>query len=136
MAQIKSQTFVELNLTMHRVKGLLNGDEMRRAAAEFYNQTVTLNVLWEFIDLDTTQIPSEEIHQIIDEVRALTHSRVGGRTAFVVTNDLDFGLGRMIEMVSEARDMPFEFRSFKSLEQAARWLGIDLEAILERFPDD
>lgn len=136
MARIRSHTFSEMNFTMHRVQGLLRGDDLRETARAFYAHNVTLNVLWDFTGADLTCLPSDELRQIVSEVKDYTHSRSGGRTAFVVAADVNFGLGRMVEMVSESMKMPFEFRSFKSLNQAAGWLDVDLAAVLDRFPDD
>ncbi len=134
MARIESFTLEQMNLTFHRVRGKLHSDELRRTAKRFYDQGVTLNVLWDFTGVDLTHIPSDELVQIIGDVRTLTHSRAGGRTAFVLTADVNFGLGRMVEMTAQSMDMPFEFRSFRSLDQAAGWLGVEPATIRELFP--
>ncbi len=97
---------------------------------------MTLNVLWDFSGADLTQIPSEEIIGIIGESKAYAHSRDGGRTAFVLTADVNFGLGRMVEMASESMGMPFEFRRFRFMDQAANGLGIDPAAIRAWFRDE
>ena len=136
MARIQSFTLEQMNLTLHRVRGELHIDELRRTAKRFYDQAVTLNVLWDFAGADLARIPSDDLNAIITEVRTYTHSRTGGRTAFVVSAEVNFGLGRMVEMLSATMDMPFEFRSFRSLEQAAGWLEVDPVAIRELFQDE
>ena len=135
MARIESFTIEQMNLTLHRVRGVLRSDELRRTASKFYAQGVTLNVLWDFAGADLSRIPNQDFHAIISEVRAATHSRAGGRTAFVVTAEVNYGLGRMVEMLSVSMEMPFEFRSFRSLEQAAGWLKVDPVAIRELLQD-
>ena len=136
MARIESYRLNPIDLTVHRVRGVLQGDDLRRTGKRFYAQAVTLNVLWDFSGADLTQIPSEEIIGSIGEVKAYAHSREGGRTAFVLTADVNFGLGRMVEMASESMGMPFEFRSFRFMDQAANWLGIDPAAIRALFQDE
>jgi hypothetical protein len=135
MARIESYTLEQIGLTVHRVCGELQGHDLRRTGKRFYAQGVTPNVLWDFSGADLTQIASEEIIRIVGEVKAYAHSREGGRTAFVLTADVNFGLGRMVEMASESMDMPFVFRSFRSLEEAAAWLGIDPAAICALFQE-
>ena len=136
MARIESFTSKQMDLTFHRVRGVLHSDELRPTASKFYAQGVTLKVLWDFAGADLTRIPSHDFDAIISEVRAYTHSRAGGRTAFVVTEEVNFGLGRMVEMLSAAMEMPFEFRSFRSLEQAAGGLNADPAAIRELLQDE
>ncbi len=136
MARIQSFTLEQMNLTLHRVRGELHIDELRRTAKRFYDQAVTLNVLWDFAGADLARIPSDDLNAIVSEVRAYTHSRAGGRTAFVVSAEVNFGLGRMVEMLSTTMDMPFQFRSFRSLEQAAGWLDVDPAAIRKLFQDE
>ena len=136
MARIESYLLKPIDLTVHRVRGVLQGDDLRRTGKRFYAQEVTLNVLWDFSGADLTQIPSEEIIGIIGESKAYAHSRDGGRTAFVLTADVNFGLGRMVEMASESMGMPFEFRRFRFMDQAANGLGIDPAAIRAWFRDE
>ncbi len=133
MARIDSYRLKPIDLTVHRVRGELQDDDLRRTGMRFYAQGVTLNVLWDFSGADLTKIPSEELIRIVDEVKTYAHSREGGRTALVLTADVNYGLGRMVEMASESMDMPFVFRSFRSLDQAAAWLRIDPAAIRALF---
>ena len=129
MAQIDSQTYPRHNLTLHRISGALSGDEIRFTAKRFYDQNVTLHVLWIFTNVDLSGIPSDELAHIIDELKTYTHSRAGGKTAFVLSETVNYGLGRMVEILAQAMDMPFEFRSFKTLDEAQAWLGIDIESL-------
>lgn len=61
MARIDSYRLKPIDLTVHRVRGELQDDDLRRTGRRFYAQGVTLNVLWDFSGADLTKIPSEEI---------------------------------------------------------------------------
>lgn len=135
MAPIDSQTYPRHNFTLHRVAGSLTVDEFRRTAKKFYAQSVTLNVLWVDAGADLSAIAGDEFTRIIDELKTYTHSREGGKTAFVASEAVNYGLGRMVEMLAQAVDMPFEFRSFKTISAAQVWLGIDIEALVADAPD-
>ncbi len=134
MAPIDSQTYSRHNITVHRVSGTLTADELRRTGKRFYAQNVTLNVLWIDAGADLSAIPSHDFTWIIDELKTYTHSREGGKTAFVLSETVNYGLGRMIEMLAQAMDMPFEFRSFKTLAEAQAWLGIDIDSLEAEAP--
>jgi hypothetical protein len=43
-------------------------------------------------------------------------------TALVISRTVDFGVGRMMEMVAENLQMPFEFRVFWDFDPAETWL--------------
>ena len=134
MAPIESQTYSHHNITVHRVTGTLTADELRRTGRRFYAQNVTLNVLWIDAGADLSAIPSEDFTWIVDELKTYTHSREGGKTAFVLSETVNYGLGRMVEILAQVMDLPFEFRSFKSLAEAQAWLGIDIESLDAQAP--
>ncbi|MGD8266971.1 MAG: hypothetical protein PVF55_02310 [Desulfobacterales bacterium] len=134
MAPIDSQTYPHHNITVHRVAGPLAADDLRRTAKRFYAQDVTLNVLWIDAGADLSAISSDEFTWIVDELKTYTHSREGGKTAFVLSEAVNYGLGRMVEMLAQAMDMPFEFRSFKTLAEAQAWLEIDIDTLNAKAP--
>ena len=136
MARIESYILKPMDLTVHRLSGELQADDLRRTGKQFYERNVTHNVLWDFSGADLRQIASEEIIRIVGEVKTYSHGREGGKTAFVLTADVNYGLGRMVEIASESMDLPFAFESFRSLEQAADWLGIDPAAIRKLFANE
>ena len=129
MAPINSTTYARHNITVHRIEGPLTADELRRTAKRFYAEDVTLNVCWIDAGADLSAISSGDFTWIVNELKTYTHSREGGKTAFVLPETVNYGLGRMVEMLAQAMDMPFEFRSFKTLAEAQAWLGIDIEAL-------
>ncbi len=135
MAPIDSKTYAHRSITVHRVVGQVTANELRRTAKRFYAQNVTLNVCWIDSGADLSAISSDEFTWIIDELKTYTHSREGGKTAFILSEAVNYGLGRMVEMLAQAMDMPFEFRSFKTLEDAQAWLGIDIQALAAEAPD-
>ena len=56
--------------------------------------------------------------------RRVAHLRRGGKTVVVTQNTLEFGMSRMREAFGEIEKMPFEFRTFRNLNDAKKWLGI------------
>ena len=44
------------------------------------------------------------------------------RVAIVVANDASFGTGRMLELMSAAKNLPADVRTFRDMAEAERWL--------------
>lgn len=68
-----------------------------------------------------------EIRRARLEERALEakkYSRKGGRTALVFSRKVDFGIGRMLEVIAEMEDYDYMIRSFRNAKDADKWLGI------------
>lgn len=49
--------------------------------------------------------------------------RSSARAAIVVSSDVAFGMGRMVEMLSDKRIDP-SFQIFRSMDDAREWLGV------------
>lgn len=129
MASITSLHDREKSLTVYKVKGLLSAEEMISAIKTFYTENMTFNVLLDLTEADLSLISTDEIIQIVREIRTYADARAGGRTALVFSTGLEYGLGRMSEAFYEMENIPIEIRSFRSLEQAEAWLGINVEPI-------
>ena len=130
MASIESLHDREKSLTFHKVKGLLSAGEFISTSKAFYAENITLNILWDFTEVDLSKISTDELRQIVREIRIYADARKGGKTALVFSSDLGYGLGRMVETFSEIENMPFELRSFRSLEKAEEWLGVKIASVL------
>ena len=56
----------------------------------------------------------------IDRVRLFSHENY--RTAFVLGNEVDYGMGRIVESYTEVQGFPGEYRPFLNLDEAFAWL--------------
>ena len=48
-----------------------------------------------------------DLNEIIDIAKKHKHHREGGKTAIVVSRDIDYGISRMYETLSEIADQPY-----------------------------
>ena len=133
MASIESLHDREKSLTVYKVKGLLSAEEMISAIKTFYTENMTFNVLLDLTEADLSLISTDEIIQIVREIRTYADARSGGKTALVFSRGLEYGLGRMSEAFYEMENIPIKIRSFRSLEEAEAWLGINISSIFGRF---
>lgn len=100
----------------------LKPEEFREAletivASDQYS--VDIRTLWDGSDLDFHTINRGLLERMV-EVRNDFPQRGEARLAFVVDNDLGFGMARMYEILSE--ELPQESRVFRSFKEGQDWL--------------
>ena len=66
------------------------------------------------------RVTSSGIRDSADALRASTPIK---RIAIVATQDIDFGLGRMFQLIAD--ESPIEIQIFREQEKAKHWLGIE-----------
>ncbi|MHC4563357.1 MAG: hypothetical protein ACYS8X_11355 [Planctomycetota bacterium] len=125
MAVIEATFDEDRDLVTQTVIGEVTVDEILRRVMEMIARKPTSRVLWDFSTGSLAAISAEEFRRMAEEGRAVGELRAGGKTAVVVGKDVDFGLMRMFASLAEAKDIPVEFRSFHSMAEARRWLGIE-----------
>ncbi|MBT4499679.1 MAG: hypothetical protein HOC74_18270 [Gemmatimonadetes bacterium] len=72
-------------------------------------------------DLDQRDFNTPQIRAISNLVASRSEEFGGRRCAIVLSRDVDFGLSRMWEAMTESR-ITMSSRSFRSVEEAQRWL--------------
>lgn len=77
-------------------------------------------ILWDCTGLTGARPTMDDLRAYRGDLSGLWPSEAGGKTAVVVSTDLDFGLGRMAE--AYAVSLPRELRVFRDLDEARRWL--------------
>jgi len=116
----------EKELTTLVVSGELSKQKWLEAHRSIYEGHPTKNLLWDFRNADFRRITSEDVGFMADYVQEHGHLRAGGKTAWVVSNALEFGMLRMAEAFGEIRKLPFEIKLFRSMDEAIQWLDEDM----------
>lgn len=119
---IDIQVISDKNLTIFAVKGEVTFDEGMAVLQAFYGSNPTLYSLWDIREGTLSKITSEEIDRIVDFLAEVSASRMGGKTAGVVAKDIDFGIARMFEAISEIRKYKPKVRIFRQIDHAMNWL--------------
>lgn len=125
MATIEIMIDTDKDLTVFEVRGDLTAEEIMRYSSEYYQTRPTKLVLWDCSSGSVKNITSKEFRQIAEKMKKIAEKRVGGKTAFVGDVTADFGMGRMYEAFAEIEGLPVEYRTFKNLEDARKWLGVE-----------
>jgi hypothetical protein len=110
------------NLTIHKCSGSLTEQEILDTSKSFYGGNPTLYTLWDFSNSSFDKISNEFLREMLSIVQRSGSRRQGGRTAVIAPSDLEYGMARMFQIMSDTDDFPFETRVFRSNDEAKQWL--------------
>ena len=77
--------------------------------------------LVDFRGFSAKDLSSDHIVELSSLFRSINNTLGSGNTALVVSNELDFGLARMWQMMTEEY-VKMEIDVFKSIEEAKEWM--------------
>ena len=114
----------QLNLVDVRFMGILDILEMKSALKSIIDQPdwkPGKSIVFDYSDLDFTGFSSKDMQMISDLVVGHKNSFGRGKWAFIISNDLQFGLMRVWEMITEDR-VPMIINLFKNRLEAQNWI--------------
>ena len=120
---IKTIRRPELDLTEHIVSGDIKDDDMFACEKEFYANNPTQKQLWDMSEAKLNLITVQGMRHFLKWTSEQGKVRAGGKTAVYVRTKLQYGLGRMSEILIEIDPMPFAFRVFQDRDKALEWLN-------------
>ena len=110
------------NLTIHKCSGDLNEQELLDTIESFYGDNPTLYSIWDFSNSSFDKISNEFLRQMFSIVQKVGSNRQGGRTAVIAPSDLEYGMARMFQIMSNTNDFPFKIKVFRYFGEASQWL--------------
>ena len=122
---IKSSVDHAKQLTIFKVVGKPSFENIKELIKPFYEKHPTRNLLWDLRNDRLESWSSENLEAIADYVRQHGDVRAGGKTAFVVSNELGYGLFRMLESFGDIRMVPIDRKVFRSMDEADHWFEED-----------
>jgi len=110
------------NLTTFKATGILSFDEFSEAIEGFYGAGPTDYVIFNFSEAEGTgvQYTSERLTQLVRFAEANRVGQEKGKTAIVVSKDVHYDLGRMVEAFTA--DLPIQYRVFYEMDESIKWL--------------
>ncbi len=79
------------------------------------------DALWDLCDASHPDLTVTDLYNIGSHVQKHAEKRGAGKTAWIVLNQVDFGIARMFEMLTD-QDISIKFRVFDSVEEAKDWI--------------
>lgn len=110
-------------LTIHTVTGEPSHQEIMDVFTSFYDKHPTKNSLWDIRSASLIRLSNQDIQFFVDYSLWHGEVRAGGKTAFIVSKDLDYGMLRMVKAFGEYADFPFSTKVFRSMDEAIKWFG-------------
>lgn len=111
-------------LTTLTATGEVSADEIMEVVGAFKDDLPALNILWDFREAYLTESFESEFTQGIAK---LAKSSVGlrrdGKTAYVASSDLLFGMCRMFTTQLSLEGSLHATMVFRDIDEALKWLG-------------
>lgn len=82
------------------------------------------NVLWDATECTFDHLDTRDVRRIGEMTAKYREKRGHGKAAWVVGRAVDFGVSRMFELLNKGK-VVFDFRVFKSIEEAREWIMSD-----------
>ena len=112
------------NRTKFSVEGSITIIDVLNAIRKFYEGgAVTKNVLWDLTNGKAKEIQSSELENIVNLRKGFAHLRKGGKTAILAPADIEFGMSRMVELMTDFKEETIETRVFRTMENTKQWLS-------------
>lgn len=125
METITKRVEPEHDLTLFIVVGKLTTDELVKTIRDFYESSITLNVIWDLTKSDLSHARTQDVELVAALSADYADKRSSGKTAIVGPDDLTYGLARMYELNKGSTDLPFETQAFRSIDDAYDWILSD-----------
>lgn len=124
---IEKQIDEARQLTVLTVSGEVTFVEMRRAIESFWETpTLTLNVLWDYRQASLKNLSREDHEGLVRvgmKFRDRHAERTGGKTAIIASTELEYGINRASETMTQIEGYPFKVKTFRTVEEAEAWLA-------------
>ena len=112
------------DLTVFTLSGEVSFQEFISVINEYGREGPTLFELYDLRAITGRRMTSGEMNSFADFLaRHPDMRKPGNKTAVVVSADIDYGLSRMISILTE-ETTAYDIESFRDLDEAWEWLGI------------
>lgn len=110
------------NLLLTRAEGNMSLDDIQRhLEAEATARRLGSPELFDATGASTT-LTSDQVRQLVEELKALASENAFGPSAVVTDNDVFFGMARMLAIISELHQGPV-IGVFRTVDEGLRWLA-------------
>ncbi|HWA16038.1 MAG TPA: STAS/SEC14 domain-containing protein [Gemmatimonadales bacterium] len=122
MATIRVAHDREHDVTLYTVAGELTPEEVIATIERDYATNPTTHILWDLTDGSLVGMTSAAFRRIADVARERRRPTPEGRTAYVGSDDLAYGLMRMYTTLAYFARVEADYEVFRTREEALAWL--------------
>ncbi len=122
MAEIEKNIIDNKDITVLRLTGEIDVNQIIDELDRFYEGEFTNNVIWDLSDAEGKNLSSNDLHIIVSHAKELGHLRKNGKTAFIISSSLGYGMGRMYDSFAQVINHPVKHSVFRSYDEAVAWI--------------
>jgi hypothetical protein len=120
---ITSKMFPHEKLTVFTGEGEISYSETWETMSRDYRSThpsTTRNVLWDLRNASVASITASQVTELANLSDSYSKQRGGGKTAVVVSQDINFGIAKEFE--GQSMSLSREFVVFRDIDRAYKWI--------------
>ena len=111
------------DITIFNLSGEVSLEEYIQALRDYIDDNPTTYEMYDVRGLTGSRFSTDEVKRLTEFLQKRKAKRLpGSRTAIVVDRDIDFGLSRMISMMTD-HTVPYRIEVFRSMDAAKKWLN-------------
>jgi hypothetical protein len=110
------------DVTLFAVQGVVSADELIQACTNQLTARPTDNVVWEFRDVDLSQLDYVGLYKVAEHSKATEEPRQSPKTALVARGKVQRTLLKLYTEVAAHAELRTAFRVFADREEALAWL--------------
>lgn len=126
MATIQRAVLEEADLSRFAAEGELRLEEIVDELLDQLAERPTRRVLWDLSSADLSHAANAGIVELAWQLKGPVVRMHGGRMAMVCPRNSEFDVARMFRDAAGRLRVPIEVGVFRTLEDAASWLGVAL----------
>ena len=110
------------NLTIFNLTGEVTLSDLIDTIDTYGKSDPTFYEIYDAREIDGDRLTTAEIQKLAVFLKKHPNRRaLGSKTAVVVSNDIDFGLSRMISSLTD-QEVPYKIEVFRTMDMAHQWL--------------
>ena len=120
-------TEIKKHVRLHNVKGLVDIGELTEYLKNIYNSPdidLEINVFWNLQEADLSSVSAEEVRSFAEFVGRHRGKGGRGKTALVVSRDLEYGMSRMYQVLMKIQASA-DITIFQDINEAKEWMEIE-----------
>ena len=122
MGSISTTLLAERNITIKTIEGVVSYKNVKEWVAEFYQDSVTRNTIWDFSGASIIDMRSQDMKRIFHFTRQFIPRGRKGKAALVVSSEHGFGLSKLYKTHHDLSDHEVEHQVFMKFQDALEWI--------------
>jgi len=111
------------DLTIVKIAGKVTVHDIEGWLERYYTPEMTTFILLVVAEVDGSSLTAEESMRLLQHISEGSGAREISKIAVVVESALAYVWGKVAEKYPSVKALPFDLRTFHSVDEAQEWLG-------------